>query len=98
MLVQHFRMHADEQVIWGSFAVTRPGDSVTDEQASITPSGFVVEGGALYLYRRGEEWAHVSMGKTKDRYRAPVLLRVEAPGTWTGVTMHEEAAPHPRTA
>jgi len=78
-------MHDDEQVMWGDFVVVRPSGDPTYRDTSTTVRGFVVDGGALYLYLRGEEWAQVSMGITKERYRAPVLLAVEAPGTWTRV-------------
>lgn len=83
--MQHCTMHDDEQVMWGDFRVVRPDEGPIYGDAPPASQGFVVDGGALYLYRRGEEWAQVSMGRTKERYRAPILLGVEAPGTWSRV-------------
>ena len=83
--MRHCTMHDDEQVIWGDFTVTRPSEGPTSGETPPKAQGFVVDGGALYLYRRGAEWAQVSMGKTKERYRTPVLLVVEAPGPWIKV-------------
>lgn len=85
MTVQHWAMHDDEQVIWGDFTVIRPNADPPPGEKPPTAEGFVVDGGALYLYRRGEEWAQVTMGNTKERYRAPILLAVDAPGMWTRV-------------